>query len=143
MIVRPAAPADLPALTRIDRQAQAGDRPAGYWADELARPHARVAVLADGDTVLGFTATWWIAGEVELHDIVVDVAARGRGLGRRLLAALLAEAGAQPVFLEVRADNVPARALYARAGFSETGIRRRYYADGTDAVLYAWSGSAG
>jgi len=46
---------------------------------------------------------------------------RGRGLGRAIVAALLAEAqrrGAQRAYLQVTDDNVPALAVYARFGFN-------------------------
>jgi ribosomal-protein-alanine N-acetyltransferase len=39
------------------------------------------------------------------------------------------------VLLEVRADNGPALAFYARTGFAEIHRRRRYYRDGTDAIV--------
>ena len=38
-------------------------------------------------------------------------------------------------FLEVATSNVAARGLYGRAGFEAVGLRRRYYADGTDALV--------
>jgi [ribosomal protein S18]-alanine N-acetyltransferase len=43
--------------------------------------------------------------------------------------------GAGAMFLEVAAANGPALALYAREGFTEVGRRRRYYSDGTDALV--------
>ena len=58
------------------------------------------------------------------------------GIGSALLSGLLDEAarrGAKSVFLEVRADNPPAQAMYERFGFKRIGVRRRYYDDGTDA----------
>jgi ribosomal-protein-alanine N-acetyltransferase len=55
-----------------------------------------------------------------------------------MLDALLEEAvrrGAHEAFLEVRADNAAARAMYRSAGFAELGIRRGYYDAGrVDAV---------
>jgi [ribosomal protein S18]-alanine N-acetyltransferase len=41
------------------------------------------------------------------------------------------------MLLEVAAGNAPARALYAAAGFAEVGKRRRYYPDGSDALVLA------
>ena len=60
------------------------------------------------------------------------------GLGTALLAAAAGEAGrrgAEVLFLEVSEANAPARALYARAGAADVGRRRRYYTDGTDALV--------
>jgi [ribosomal protein S18]-alanine N-acetyltransferase len=136
---RPAELADLVAVERLDRAARTTDRPPQYWTDEHARSQAHIAVLEVQGQVCGFTAVWSVAGEVELHDIVVDAQHRGQGLGGQLLAALRSVVGPAPIFLEVRADNAPARALYARMGFEQVGTRRRYYADGCDAVIYVWS----
>jgi ribosomal-protein-alanine N-acetyltransferase len=63
---------------------------------------------------------------------------QGRGIAAALLADLISAAargGASHVMLEVRADNEPALALYARFGFERISLRRRYYPDGADAVI--------
>lgn len=71
------------------------------------------------------------ADEAEILTLAVDPAARRAGLGRRVLSDLMAQlgaGGAARVFLEVAIDNLPARALYAEAGFHEAGRRPRYFA---------------
>lgn len=51
----------------------------------------------------------------------------------------MSEAGAARIFLEVSVENAAARRLYARAGYTQIGRRKAYYADGTDAlVLEKW-----
>lgn len=67
--------------------------------------------------------------EAEVHTIGVDPACHRAGIGTVLLEALLAEAGRRggPVFLEVRTDNAPAIALYAKHGFHIIGLRKNYY----------------
>ncbi len=55
---------------------------------------------------------------------------RRRGIGRALLDAVVAEAGARgiaSIVLEVAADNEAARRLYAALGFVQVGRRPRYY----------------
>lgn len=74
----------------------------------------------------------------DVQTIAVAPAARGLGLGRGLMHALITEArrrGIAQLFLEVRADNPIARALYRSLGFEEIGVRPRYYRHGIDAVL--------
>lgn len=65
---------------------------------------------------------------------------RGRGLAKRIVQALEAEAkeqGAQAVMLEVRESNVSAQALYEACGFEAIGRRRRYYhRPEEDALVY-------
>jgi ribosomal-protein-alanine N-acetyltransferase len=78
--------------------------------------------------------------EWELENIVVAREVRRKGLGKRLLAALLAhahETECESVFLEVRESNSAARRLYEQAGFQQTGRRKSYYSNPLeDAVLY-------
>ncbi len=66
--------------------------------------------------------------------ICLSPAARGRGLGRAALAALEAEArdglGLRKLLLQVRADNVPAIALYDSAGWRRAGVFTAQYDDG-------------
>ena len=90
------------------------------------------------DQPLGFALGRVQAGEAEILTIAVRPWVQGQGIGRALLSALLAEAAnreAMDLFLEVAEPNVAARALYAGAGAKEVGRRRRYYADGTDALV--------
>ena len=71
-----------------------------------------------------------------MQTMAVAPQAQGRGLGARLLGALLAEAERRRqrvVSLEVRADNGPAQRLYERHGFTRVGVRRGYYRGGVDA----------
>ena len=92
----------------------------------------------------GFILMRTTADEAEILTLAVRPGARGRGVGTDLVARGAAEAaarGASRLFLEVADDNAAARALYAGAGFVETGRRPRYYAraDGSrrDALLLA------
>ena len=74
----------------------------------------------------------------QVQTLAVAPSHQRRGLGRGLLDAMLGRAvsaGVRWVHLEVAADNAAAQALYARAGFTTLARRRRYYADGTDALV--------
>jgi ribosomal-protein-alanine N-acetyltransferase len=110
-------------------------------AAEIAGEHGHylVAVAADGaiDGYAGLLAPER-SGHGDIQTIAVVERARRRGLGRTLMLALLNEArrrGATEVFLEVRADNPGARALYETLGFAEIARRPRYYRHGIDAVI--------
>jgi ribosomal-protein-alanine N-acetyltransferase len=86
----------------------------------------------------GFVLARAAGGEAEILTLAVLPAARRRGLGGALMAAALAGAalrGAAAMFLEVAAGNAAARGLYHGLGFAEVGRRRRYYPDGSDALV--------
>jgi ribosomal-protein-alanine N-acetyltransferase len=102
------------------------------FREELLAGHPYLAAR-DGELLVGYAGLGFVAGppqtEAEIHTIGVDPAHQRRGIGRALLRGLLAvadELGAT-VFLEVRTDNEPARALYEAEGFTVVGLRKRYY----------------
>lgn len=73
-------------------------------------------------------------GHEEIKSMRTDPALRGRGLGRAMLSFLLADAearGVRRVSLETGSAEffVPARAMYAAAGFRESGPFGRYALD--------------
>jgi ribosomal-protein-alanine N-acetyltransferase len=80
--------------------------------------------------VLGYVVAWFVLDEGEIANIAVDPNERGKGFGSALLDAALAVAGhraVRTVYLEVRASNHQARALYDSRGFTEVGRRKAYY----------------
>ena len=104
---------------------------AAAFARLLAEPGG-LAVIARADGgAQAFALARVVAEDCELLAIGARPGARRRGLARRLVAALAAEAaarGARAMFLEVAEDNRAARALYAAAGFASVGRRPAYYA---------------
>ncbi len=79
------------------------------------------------------------SGQGDIQTIAVAPQARRHGLGRALMVALLDEARRREtteVFLEVRADNPNAEALYVSLGFEQIAVRPKYYQpDGVDAHI--------
>ena len=109
---------------------------AAAFAVQLALPGVVGFVLADAGFVLARVA----ADEAEILTLAVVPAARRAGLGAALLRAAETAAhaaGGTKMFLEVAPGNTAARALYGAAGYAEAGRRRRYYADGADALVLA------
>ena len=85
----------------------------------------------------GFVVARVASDEAEILTLAVAPAARGKGLGRALLRAAIAEAqsrGAKAIFLEVGRDNPAALALYAGLRFANVGSRKGYYG-GRDALV--------
>ena len=103
----------------------------------------RIALVAEGveSGVVGFAVASVVPPQAELETIAVVAEGQRRGVGRNLFAFLageLAIAHAEELFLEVRASNRAALALYLSLGFKETGRRSRYYIDPVeDALLLA------
>lgn len=130
-------PADLEPLQPLYEHS---DGPSyGFLLGLLDQPHCRAwHLLKDKQPV---AAIWYqcVAERAEMVDLRVLASERRQGFGRQLLwASLTALEDVDAVELEVRSSNMAARALYKSLGFSETGLRRKYYAtpDGReDAIL--------
>lgn len=114
---------------------------AGSYRDELADTRSRhyVAAIGEDGALVGWAGVRVVGASADILTVGVVPLARRRGIARSLLAALEDEArrrGATEAFLEVRADNDAAQALYAAQGWVEIGRRRGYYAFGrVDAVV--------
>jgi ribosomal-protein-alanine N-acetyltransferase len=126
---------DLPELAALEAELFPDDAWAvdTWWAELAARPRRSYVVEEQDGSVLGYAGVD-LGGEVaDVMTMAVAPAAQGRGLGRRLLEELVARAEADHaayLMLEVRADNDPARKLYATRGFELLTVRRRYYQPG-------------
>jgi ribosomal-protein-alanine N-acetyltransferase len=141
MKVRLFANADLAAVYAIQLQCPQ----AAQWHEEdylhLARVSGGMILVAEaGDptAVLGYAVFHRVIDEVELRNIAVAPAHQGKGIARALLEEGIRAAqrsGVRRLFLEVRASNLPALALYASAGFQLLYTRHDYYRDPVEDAL--------
>jgi ribosomal-protein-alanine N-acetyltransferase len=131
MILGAASAADAVALARTHAQSFGAPWSAADFTALLESPGVFALAARDGIEIGGFILARAVAGEAEILTLAVDPARRRAGVARALLQAAIAMAkarGAETLFLEVAADNAPAIALYAGAGFERAGLRRGYYA---------------
>ena len=102
---------------------------ASWLADDLP-------ILVATKTVAGWSGlpAWRLLGPLRVHRRgrarrLRRRAARGRGVGRRLLEELAAaaeDAGLYKLTSRVFTDNAASRAVHLAAGFEEAGIQRRH-----------------
>jgi ribosomal protein S18 acetylase RimI-like enzyme len=156
--IRPAAPSDLLAIGRLgallvrmhhdfDPERFIAATPqtehgyASFLGTQLEEPSVVVLVAERDGEVLGYTYAgveghdyMSLRGPAGvLHDIVVDLAHRGHGIGRMLLDATLSALtarGAPRVVLSTAERNEAAQRLFARAGFRRTMVEMTRELDG-------------
>lgn len=128
-IMRPMREADLPVVVRLE--ASVYPYP---WTEGIFRDCLRVGyccrVLVEPEEIVGYGVMSIGAGECHILNLCVHPRVQRQGHGRRVLWRLLTIArtrNADMAFLEVRASNRSAFALYTREGFREVGMRRGYY----------------
>jgi [ribosomal protein S18]-alanine N-acetyltransferase len=136
MRVRAATPADEKPVTVLERELFGVDA----WSpatvvSELTGEDRCAVVAEDGTGMVGYAVASTSGDVVDLHRIGVRPSTQRHGVGRSLLAAVLDRVDADRMLLEVGVDNTAALGFYAAAGFAEIDRRRRYYRDGTDAVV--------
>lgn len=129
MILRIASVRDVETVDQLERACFDDPWSPGLVAAELASGNRVVLVDDEGR---GY-ASASLAGDVaDLLRVAVRPDARRSGLGRALvdrIAEEMASLGATRLLLEVAADNVAARELYASTGFAEISRRAHYYGD--------------
>lgn len=134
--LRRASVEDVDELLTLDAACFAVPWAAASWRAELS--DARSIVLLAGVPTPAFACAAIVFDACELRRIGVSPSARGKGVGRDLLLAVIAHArasGCDRVELEVAAQNSAALALYRAAGFAEVGRRPRYYREPVDDAL--------
>ena len=141
LTVRPVRGTDLLRIAKIEESSFADPWPVELLAIELIHPQAvLLAARRVGAPVAGYAAFRHGGGEAELLRLGVDPAERRQGVGQALVEAGLEQlrkvGGIEVCHLEVRVDNHAAIAVYEALGFAQTGRRRGYYRDGTDALIY-------
>lgn len=138
-LLRPMTAADLAAVSAIEVE-NISPWTASQLAGELDQDGGWQFVAAEDGCglVCGFVCGRSCAGEGELLKIAVAREYRRQGVAGQLVAQSLrhlAEQGVGRCFLELRAANIPALALYERFGFRRVGLRKKYYDSPTDDAI--------
>jgi ribosomal-protein-alanine N-acetyltransferase len=136
--IRKLATSDVPAVLAILQESPE----AAAWSEEgllqLAAVESAAWVADLNGVVAGFLIGRVAADEFEILNMAVPRAHRRSGIGSRLLKSALEFsriAGSARAYLEVRASNEPAIALYSRYGFTKCGLRAGYYREPVDDAL--------
>lgn len=139
LTVREAREGDLASLLLIERTASHDPWGERAILSQLSCPVGISLVCLEGDALLGSLYLSLCAPEGEVLALAVLPAHRRRGVGRLLLEEgmkMLKSGGACVLYLDVRASNAPAFALYSSLGFRVCGQRRGFYsAPKEDAIL--------
>lgn len=105
---------------------------------ECSNPISLWLVAVEDERVIGYVGSQTVPPEADVMNLAVAPEYRRQGIGRQLMQTLtevLHTQGIESLFLEVRASNDPAIALYSEFGFVQVGRRKKYYVNPTEDAL--------
>ena len=108
------------------------------WANEFKKEGTKIFGLLISNFVIGICVFQVVLDEAQINYFVVDEKFRKKGLGSYFMSDLIKRCeklNLKKLLLEVSYKNVIADKFYSRFNFSTVGIRKKYYKDGSDAVL--------
>ena len=103
--------------------------------DEIGSSGAVFLVAVDRGKLLGYGGMHIPCGDCYIDNIAVFPEERGKGIGRKILEALIFEAkkiDGNFISLEVRGSNSTAISLYTSMGFEKAGLRKNFYTGPTE-----------
>lgn len=107
---------------------------------ELLNPNSKYIVAKVNNKIVGFAGIWKAVDDVHITNIVTAKKLRRQNIGSILLSNLIemakSEIGITSITLEVNSTNIPAQKLYEKFGFKKVGIRKKYYNNTDDAIIY-------
>ncbi|MCB9832760.1 MAG: GNAT family N-acetyltransferase [Planctomycetes bacterium] len=147
MTIRPARRAEIDAIARLDREVFAQSFPA-FSLRQFHDLDPELLLVAEDDGRLAGHALGALGRDGEGWVLVVALAAeaRGKGLGRALLAAICAaleRAGARRIRATVAPGNAASRAMLAATGFEPLAEEKDYFGPGEDRLVMARPGGRG
>ncbi len=129
---------DVPQIAALERLCFSDPWSEASISSELENPISLWLVAEADGVVQGYIGSQSAPPDCDIMNLAVAPDARRQQLGRTLLQSLIDELhrrGTERLFLEVRASNVPARALYASFGFEQVGLRKKYYVNPVEDAL--------
>jgi ribosomal-protein-alanine N-acetyltransferase len=123
-------PEDIPDVLSIERVSYSTPWSEILFMNEIYKPLSLPKAARHGDKIVGYICANYVLDEGHILNVTVHPGHRRQGIAEGLVrhvTALFADRGCRAIFLEVRASNEAALAMYRRAGFSLIGARKSYY----------------
>tara|TARA_Y100001978_G_scaffold90905_1_gene81437 strand:+ start:704 stop:1171 length:468 start_codon:yes stop_codon:yes gene_type:complete len=123
----------------LDQKSFEGLWAKSQWEKELTDPKRICLGVIESESkkLLGLCSAWLVIDELHITFIAVYPTHQRKGLGKFLLSEIINYSKTlqtNHIYLEVKNNNEPAKALYKSMGFKPIGIRSNFYKDGSDAI---------
>ncbi|MDP0171453.1 ribosomal protein S18-alanine N-acetyltransferase [Glaesserella parasuis] len=128
-MIEPILENDFDRLFEIEQQAHLVPWAKGTLLNSQGERYLNLKLSVE-NRIVAFAICQFVLDEATLFNIAVDPAYQGKGYGKQLLQALIAQLQQKQIttlWLEVRASNTTAQKLYFSLGFNEVTVRKNYY----------------
>ena len=110
------------------------------FKEELLNPNSKYIVAKINNKIVGFAGIWKSVDDVHITNIVTSKSFRNQHIGSMMLSNLIeiakTENNITSITLEVNSNNIPAQKLYEKFGFKVVGLRKKYYNNIDNAIIY-------
>ena len=122
----------------LDIELESYDNPWSYqsFLNEINNDASSNWVYIENTELLGYMFGWTIEGDYHINNIAVKVSSRRKGLAKKMIDNIIFSPKIENIYLEVSRLNDYAIRLYEKIGFIKNGVRKKYYSNGADAILY-------
>ena len=108
------------------------------WVNELEKDYVNAIAIYLNNSMAGVCVFLKIYDELEIRYLSVHPSYKRRGLGKKLIYEIFKECkneNIKKIFLEVSLKNKQALCFYDYLGFKTICVRKKYYKDGSDALM--------
>lgn len=116
-----------------------------FWStnvlkSELSNSSSTYLVAKLNNIIVGFGGIWKAVDDIHITNIVVRKDYRNKHIGSIILSKLIdiskLETNIKTLTLEVNSNNISAIKLYEKFNFKKVGLRKKYYNNIDDAIIY-------
>tara|TARA_Y100001970_G_C14066222_1_gene766827 strand:- start:410 stop:832 length:423 start_codon:yes stop_codon:yes gene_type:complete len=93
-------------------------------------------VFMNKSELLGYMFGWIVCNDYHINNIAVRSSDRRKGVAKKMIDNIIFNTQIKNIYLEVSRLNCKAINLYEKIGFVQNGLRKKYYNNGSDAILY-------
>ncbi len=128
----------IPHILKVEAECFSDPWSESMFLEEISGKFAHYYVVEIDGEAIAYMGMWSLSGEGHITNIAVAGNHRRKGIAKSLIEHFIDIARKENLefmTLEVRASNIAAISLYESFGFTEVGVRKKYYENIEDALL--------
>ena len=130
---------DIPSIVALELDTLGTTLGSEMLEDNLSNSMSHFYVYLDKNEIIGYISIFFDGEQGEILNFCVNKGYQKKGIGTKILAYamnILHSKGAKSFILEVRESNIGAISLYEKFGFKRISVRKNYYSNNENAIVY-------